>query len=139
MHSYLVALRITGKALNVTDVTHMLGITPTQTRIQGQLRPGGRSVWDESMWEYEVRGNNRKGEWRSLEGGLDKILSRFAPSKKILRRYQRGFKVQLFCGHFSSSFNGGPKLSPALLKRLGNFGVELFLDTYSSIQSVREG
>jgi hypothetical protein len=68
-------------------------------------------VWDESMWEYEVRPNrNRKRDWSSLElePGLTKIASAFRSRKRLLRNYQRRFKVCIFCGHFSSSFNGGP-------------------------------
>jgi hypothetical protein len=133
MHSYLVALRISGPTLDVADVTAKLSLKPSQTRIAGQSRPGVKSVWDESMWEYEVRPNrNPKCDWSSLEQGLTKIISAFRSRKRLLRNYQRRSKVRIFCGHFSSSFNGGPTLSPSLLKELGNLGVELFLDTYSS-------
>jgi hypothetical protein len=38
----------------------------------------------------------------------------------------------LWCGHFSSSFGGGPTLSPQILRVLADFGVELILDTYVS-------
>ena len=136
MHSYLVALRISGPTLDVADVTANLSLKPSQTRIAGQSRPGGKSVWDESMWEYEVRPNrNRKRDWSSLEQGLTKIVSAFRSRKRVLRNYQRRFNVCIFCGHFSSSFNGGPTFSPSLLKELGNLGVELFLDTYSSSEA----
>jgi hypothetical protein len=40
--------------------------------------------------------------------------------------------VILWCGHFQSSFDGGPTLSPELLKQLGEFEVELFIDNYFS-------
>ena len=84
------------------------------------------------MWEYEAKPITGETGWRSLEGGLQKILSTFFQSVGQLRDYQERHRVQLFCGHFSSDFNGGPTLSPSLLKSLGEFGVELFLDTYSS-------
>ena len=133
MHSYLVALRISGPTLDVADVTAKLSLKPSQTRIAGQSRPGGKSVWDESMWEYEVRPNrNSKRDWSSLEPGLTKIVSAFRSRKRLLRNYQRRFKVFLWRGHFSSSFGGGPTLSPKMLKALGDFGVELILDTHFS-------
>jgi hypothetical protein len=56
-------------------------------------------VWDESMWEYEVRPNrNRKRDWSSLElePGLTKIASAFRSRKRLLRNYQRRFKVCIF-------------------------------------------
>lgn len=135
MHSYLVSLRISGKRLDPSTITSELGIEPTQVRIEGQPRPGGGSAWVESMWEYEAKAGNEEREWLSLEQGLQSLLSIFASRQVILREYQQRFKVSLFCGHFTSSFNGGPTLSPSLLEELGDFGVELFLDTYSSQDS----
>jgi hypothetical protein len=87
------------------------------------------------MWEYEVKARNEEPEWRSLEQGLQALLAMFASRQATLREYQQRFKVSLFCGHFMSSFNGGPTLSPSLLEALGDFGVELFLDTYCSEDS----
>jgi hypothetical protein len=93
MHSYLVALRISGPTLDVADVTAKLSLKPSQTRIAGQSRPGGKSVWDESMWEYEVRPNkNGKRDWSSLEQGLTRIVSAFRSRKRLLRNYQGRFK-----------------------------------------------
>jgi Domain of unknown function (DUF4279) len=135
MHSYLVSLRISGKALDPSTITSELGIEPTQVRIEGQTRPGGGSAWVESMWEYEAKASNEEREWLSLEQGLQSLLSTFASRQVTLREYQQRFKVSLFCGHFTSSSNGGPTLSPSLLEELGDFGVELFLDTYSSQDS----
>jgi len=87
------------------------------------------------MWEYEAKPTNGEREWRSLEEGLNAILSMIASRQRTLREYQQRFKVSLFCGHFTSSFDGGPTLSPSMLERLGEFGVELFLDTYCSEDS----
>jgi hypothetical protein len=84
------------------------------------------------MWEYEVKPSGGEREWRSLEQGLQTILSVFASRQRNLREYQERFKVLLFCGHFTSSFDGGPTLSSSLLEQLGDFGVELFIDTYCS-------
>jgi len=135
MHSYLVSLRISGKTLDPSIITSELGIEPTQVRIKGQPRPGGSSAWDESMWEYEAKGSNGGRDWPSLEQGLQALLSMFASRRTTLQEYQQRFKVSLFCGHFTSSFDGGPTLSPSLLEELADFGVELFLDTYYSGKS----
>jgi hypothetical protein len=109
---------------------------PTQVRIKGQARPGGKSVWDESMWEYEPTPSGGDREWRTLEEGLRAVISLFASRQQLLRDYQQRFRVFVFCGHFTSSFNGGPTFAPSLLKELGDFGVELFLDTYCSGEPV---
>lgn len=134
MHTYLVSLRISGNGLDPSTITSELGIDPTQVRTKGQPR-GPKSVWDESMWEYEAKPTNGEREWRSLEHGLNAILSTFASRQRTLREYQQRFKVFLFCGHFTSSFAGGPTLSPSMLEKLGEFGVELFLDTHCTEDS----
>jgi hypothetical protein len=130
MHQYSVALRISGAKLDPAEVTARLGRTPTQVRIAGQPRTD-KSVWDESMWEYEVRPEG-KTVWSSLEEGLRTLLSAFQSSNQILEHYQRNFHVFLWCGHFSSSFGGGPTFSSTLLKQLGDFGVQLYLDAFFS-------
>jgi len=81
------------------------------------------------MWEYEVRPETGGVAWHSLEDGLRTLLSALVPHKKELLEYQQKFKVFLWCGDFSSSFDGGPTLSPAMLKALGD---ELILDTFFS-------
>jgi hypothetical protein len=130
MHSYLVSLRISGQTLEPSAITSELGMEPTQIRIKGQPRPSGGSTWDESLWEYEAKARGGRRDWDSLEEGLRALFSSFASRQTTLREYQQRFKVSVFCGHFTSSFNGGPTLSPSLLEVLADFGVELFLDTY---------
>ena len=84
------------------------------------------------MWEYEVRPGDGKTVWDSLEDGVQTVISAFVSREGELRNFQQRYKVFLWCGHFSSSFCGGPTLSPQILKALADFGVELILDTYSS-------
>lgn len=132
MHTYSVALRICGAELDAAEVSASLKLKPTQTRVIGQPRFSTNSVWDESMWEYEVRPDKDKSAWDSLEDGLRAIFAAFVSCDEALRRYQQRCKVFLWCGHFSSSFDGGPTFSPRLLKDLADFGVELVLDTYFS-------
>ncbi len=86
------------------------------------------------MWEFEVRPPG-KFVWFSLEQGLQTLLSVFQSRNEILRQYQNRFHVFLWCGHFSADFCGGPKFSPALLKQLGDFGVEMYLDTFFAEES----
>jgi hypothetical protein len=89
------------------------------------------------MWEYEVWpvGNTA---WTSLEEGLETLVSAFRSLKEALQAYKRNSHVFLWCGHFSSSFDGGPTFSSDLLKQLGDFGVELYLDTFFSKREEEE-
>jgi hypothetical protein len=130
MHTYTVELRISGDQLDPNDVSRTLGITPTQVRIKGERR-NQNSVWQENVWCYEVF--PEEGEsWPNLEEGLNKLLSVIRPVQNQLQSYSSGNKICLWCGHFTSSFDGGPTFSPALLRCLADNGIALELDTYRS-------
>jgi hypothetical protein len=128
VHNFTVALRIYGKSLDVGKISQDLKTTPTQTRLTGEHR-GENSKWNESMWEWEARPRDG-GHWPSLETGLAALMEAFGSQQEKLRQYQNEHSVVIWCGHFSSSFDGGPRFSAGLLKALADFGVELFIDTY---------
>lgn len=126
-HSYTVEFRILG--LPPSSVTNELGLQPCQVRSAGAERVKGRI--DANMWAYN--GADNEVSWDSLEDGLDSVLTKLWALRGIIAGYEeKGAQLIWWCGHFSSSFDGGPSLSPSLLKRLGEFGAELFLDNYFS-------
>ena len=131
MHNYTAALRIwiEDEVLDLEEITKNLGVAPTQTRQLG----GAKSpsiAWTESLWEYSINQNKNSKDWGSLEEVLTSLLNIFVPLKMKIDEYGKKYDVTLWCGHFTSSFDGGPTLSPEILKKLGDFGVEMFLDTY---------
>jgi Domain of unknown function (DUF4279) len=128
MHKYTVSLRISSATLDVAQVTREIGLAPTQTRKVGE-RKSAKSVWDRALWELEVVPEGRS-DWDSMEAGLAALLRIFAPQTKVLRQYSKKHDVFRWCGHFSSSFDGGPQLSAEILKALGDFEVPLWLDTH---------
>ena len=130
MHKYTVSLRISSAALDVAEVTRDLGMAPTQNRKVGE-RKSADDLWDKALWELEVFPNGRT-DWDSLEAGLAALLKILASQAKTLREYNKEHNVCIWCGHFSSSFDGGPHLSAEILKALGEFGVPLSLDEDSS-------
>jgi len=50
----------------------------------------------------------------------------------VFKKYCAGGIFTWWCGHFQSGFDGGPTLTPDLLRRLGEFGADLFIDNYFS-------
>jgi len=129
MHRYTVELRIFGPNLDPEEVTRRLGLPPSQVRRKGEPRvKGAASIWTESMWGFEVRPEGAD-DWLSLEDGLKAILATFGPKRDQLKHYFGENQACLWCGHFTSSFDGGPTLSPTILSSLGDLGCRLFLDT----------
>lgn len=137
MHTYTVQFSIVSEKgdLDLEAVTKHLGIIPTNTRVKGE-RKSERRVHEETMWGYDISSEGTPKTWDSLEDGLDAVLNVFLPVKHKIDEYRGRYDLILWCGHFTSSFDGGPSLSPAILKRLGEFGVELFIDTYCSCEEI---
>jgi hypothetical protein len=85
------------------------------------------------MWGYN--GHDLTGfqpEWPSLEQGLRFLLPRLTPLQGTLADLSTEFKGIWWCGHFQSSFDGGPTLAPALLRELAGFEIPLYIDNYFS-------
>jgi Domain of unknown function (DUF4279) len=128
-HEYTVEFRIWGDALDPARVSRDLGLEPCQTRTPGSSRMAGRV--DRGMWAY----NGRPGaptRWESLEEGLSLVLESLWSSRERIARYAATSELVWWCGHFHSSFDGGPTLSAELLRKLGDFGAELYIDNYYS-------
>jgi hypothetical protein len=128
MHTYTISLRISSLTLDVAQVTKELNLAPTQTRHVG-ARKSANAVWDKALWELEVLPEGRS-DWDSLEAGLAVLLNTFVPRANTLHEYSRKHDVFIWCGHLSSSLDGGPHLSAQILKSLGDFGVPRWFDTY---------
>lgn len=132
MQEYTVEFRIHGTDLDVSSVTDTLGLEPSLIRRVGERRDK-TTQWEEAMWSYNGFPESASGTpWSSLEEGLSFVLEKLWPLKDKIDSYKPRFRLILWCGHFYSSFNGGSTLSPAVLKLLGEFGVELFVDNHFS-------
>jgi hypothetical protein len=132
MHNYSVEFIIYSENcnLNIEDISLNLGITPTDIRQRGEPKSPYKT-YEQSIWGFSV--NPEHGSevlWDSLEDALESLLIVFMPLKSKIEEYSKTFNIAIWCGHFTSSFDGGPTFSPQILKKLGEFGVELFLDTY---------
>jgi hypothetical protein len=87
------------------------------------------------MWAFD---GGRSSGWSSLEEGLTFVLDQLSGSQTLFAKYIAEHNVIWWCGHFQSTFDGGPSLSPRILERLARFGVELFIDNYFSRASSAE-
>lgn len=81
------------------------------------------------MWGYEVAAGK---EWDEFEDAIDSLLKVLMPLKSKIGGYSSKYDVVLWCGHFASSFDGGPTFSAELLQKLGELAVPLHLETYYS-------
>lgn len=114
--------------LDLGAISEDLGLAPTNTRQRGEARSRS-SRFAESMWGYEVCAGK---EWDEIEEAIESLLHVLMPLKSKIRGYRSKYDVVLWCGHFTSSFGGGPTFSAELLQKLGDLGIPLQLETYCS-------
>ena len=129
MHEYTVELRISGAELVPTTITQALGLEPSLVRQVGEHRGAGK-VWDQALWGYNGFAADNPKSWTSLEDGLVFVLDRLEPLRNEIDKYKQKYDAVWWCGHFQSSFDGGPMLSAKLMRRLADFGVELYIDNH---------
>ena len=127
-HIYTVEFRIFSEVLDPAVITEELELKPCQIRPNGSLRSDGKK-WI-GMWAFDGTEGTGRMEWPSLEDGLAHVLGKLWPLKEKIATYRANSELMWWCGHFQSSFDGGPKLSPSLLSSLGEFGVALYIDNY---------
>ncbi|QWT22432.1 DUF4279 domain-containing protein [Bacillus sp. NP157] len=111
------------------EISDLLELRPNQTRIAGQKR-GQKGIWSESLWSYDGDEDESQKEWSSLEDGLMFLLGKLWSKKDLIHSLAETFKAVWWCGHFQTSFDGGPTFSASLLSKLAEFRVPLFLDNY---------
>jgi hypothetical protein len=129
MHEYSVQFRIIGPELVPAIITQALNLEPCLVRQVGERRGEGK-VWNEALWGYSGFPSSTAKLWSSLEEGLNFILDKLEPFRFQIENYKKKYDVVWWCGHFQSSFDGGPTLSATLLRRLADFGVDLYIDNY---------
>lgn len=131
-HTYSVQFRISGINLNPSIVTEKLGIEPCQVREVS--KSGIYKRKRTPFWAYDgfsVMSDHTR-EWRSLDDGLFLLLGTLMPKRDLIISNFSEFDMYWWCGHFQSSFDGGPMFSVKLLKELADFSVPLYLDNYFS-------
>jgi Domain of unknown function (DUF4279) len=90
----------------------------------------GAPYGDKALWAYSGFAEGHSKYWSFLEDGLKFILDRMEPFQIQIDDYKRKYELVWWCGHFQSSFDGGPTLSAQLMRRLADFGVDLYIDNY---------
>lgn len=127
----------TGKELKPSQVSIDLGLEPSLVRNTGETRSRNLRA-QQAMWAFDGYSAEHDCEmWDSLEEGLVFVLSKLWPARDKIKKYISTYDAVWWCGHYQSSFDGGPILSPSILKAVGEFGVELFIDNYFNSEDER--
>ena len=127
-HQYSVALRFMGDGLDPEVISETLQLKPAQAWTKGEdARP--RSVT--GGWEFRLEPEHARF-WGSMDVGLNAVMDALEPFRKEIRDLALEYHATWWIGHFQTSLDGGPDLSPATLERLSSFGIGLTIDNYFS-------
>jgi len=130
-HVYTVELRFSGDQLEPSEISARLNLQPSGAFSQSQNQSSTRKR--RPYWAYNGQGGVRfQPEWASLEDGLEFLLKSLGSRKAEIIALARQFDGLWWCGHFQTSFDGGPTLSPKLLTEIGSYGIPLSIDNYFS-------
>jgi hypothetical protein len=128
-HTYTIELRFYGDLLDPAEVSSILNLQPSRS---SNGKPIGKRK-REPFWGYDGSDHAEFQEpWQSLEDGLAFVSQKLASRKPAIIQLGARFDGIWWCGHFQTSFDGGPTLSAGVLGEVASFGLPLFLDTYHS-------
>ena len=124
-HLYTVEIRFFGDHLDPQGISRQLNLRASTV---GPL--GSKKI---PVWAYNGEGEiGFHAEWASLEPGLEFLIQLLLPARPAILELSKNHKGCWWCGHFQSSFDGGPELSPKILADLASFGLPLSIDNYFS-------
>jgi len=128
-HEYFVELRLYADSLTPSEITRYLCLQPTNSSDGRAVRRDGTSV--RPFWGYgPLDEDGCPVKWESLEQGLDFLLGCIAPVRTKILEISQSVAGIWWCGHFQTSFDGGPTLSSNVLAEIASYGLPLFIDNY---------
>ena len=129
-------LRVSGDALDPSEITSLLGSAPTYSQRHGdkkRLSTGKEVVRKGGTWILDA--DDRTPE--DLDGQVAEILSRLTTDIAAWRSLSRQYQVDLFCGLFMHAGGEGFSLSLTTLEALATRGVEIQVCIYAPGGEVR--
>jgi hypothetical protein len=133
-YGYAVSLRLWHAALNPSEVTAVLGMSPRHSWKAGDPRKTAQGrpltgIRNEGFWTAELF--SREVSEFSLPDAIASSLDRLQPHKAYLQElHASGVRLEFFIGWFFDSGNSGDVFEPEFLGRLADFKIALSMDVY---------
>lgn len=128
-HIYTVELRLSGDELDPDEISTQLNLIPSNSFSLSKNEIGRKKR--KPYWAYNGKGEiGFQNEWICLEEGLRFLTKILNPKKSAIISLNRKIKGVWWCGHFQSSFDGGPTISSQLLAEISSYELPLSIDNY---------
>jgi hypothetical protein len=117
--------------MDINYVSDYLNLQPGNSSAQTVDRGKIDGKKYKKFWGYS--GNNLENfqeEWDSFEDGLNFLMQALTPYKMRIIELAEVYETMWWCGHFQSSFDGGPTLSAKVLSDISTFTIPMYIDNY---------
>ena len=131
---YSACLRICSKTMNVTEITNTLATVPTKAHDKGtpfSSRAAKSRLRQESLWLLE----SSLDRLEPLDAHLEKLAVFIEEKAAQLKNLISECNIDIFCGVFSESGQGGFVLDSVLLKKISLLPIDIVFDIYVSSSS----
>ena len=146
-YQFTISLRVRHPSIDPSRITEALGQQPKRAWQAGALRATAKGdplagTYDDTYW---TSGSLRRGEWKpgsrspeTLYGAIEALLSDLAGHKRFFQDIRSGGGSVVFSvGWFLDGDTGGV-FDHDLLRRMGDFGIDLMLFLYPPGQNAAE-
>ena len=129
-HRYTIELRYFGDSLDMERISREMMLEPSTSLLPSITATGRRRG---AVWGYDgYDGEGFFEGWSSLEEGLAFLFGRLDAKIGTIRELSKDYESIWWCGHFQSSFDGGPRFGIDIIDGLHKFGIPIFIDNYFS-------
>ena len=132
---FSISLIIRADDLVPEDITRLLLVEPTRTRIKGlpQSERVGSPVAKSSSWQIQLT-SQETDEWDVLEA-IRLLISRFPNTSDVWKQLPAGAEVRLSIGLHLETANQGFSLSSDILQFAADRKIEIEFDVYDRTMS----
>jgi hypothetical protein len=116
-----------GEELEPDEVTHILGVKPTNSCRKGDRFRGKKKdrIEKQGRWLFELDWSNAR-----LDDQINRILDELTSDLTGWITLSRRFQTRLSCGLWMMLWNRGLDLSPRTMQRIAERGLTLDIDIY---------
>jgi Domain of unknown function (DUF4279) len=118
-----VSLRVHGEELDPDRISALLGCEPSSWARKGTPFP------KKGRWILEIDSKDCD-ENDDVDEGVKMLLARLPSDPNVWTSLAKGHRVDVFCGLFLASSNGGFGISPEVSRLLADRGLEIGFDVY---------
>ena len=109
------------------EITHQMGITPTEVTLKGQLLKNGNTR-KRSFWKFH---SSLPRSEPYQDEHLSNLLPKLLPKKSVIDKLGEQYKVGINCVGFYTNTNSGFHLSAELISACAKLGVSVDFDLYN--------